>query len=230
MHRDGIEPCALSLLTLRVRRGKGDDEQKKRDKAKHGGAECRGLPALSIGNEIMAVCDCFPELQSVTDAREARYRADPTKRAPEGPQSSLEIKVTSVGNLNERVETRNSNQTFVISEPKHVGGVADAPTPLEYLLSGAVGCYAAVFAFYAAKLGVNYESFEAVARTNFDVRGHMMPDAPFSGFQKVKIDMNVKSDAPLEKLREIERLALAGCPGIATLREPVPVETTLTLT
>jgi uncharacterized OsmC-like protein len=177
----------------------------------------------------MAVCDCFPELKSVTDAREARYRADPTRRAPEGPQSSLEVKVTSIGNLNERVETRNSKQTFIISEPKHVGGVADAPTPLEFLLSGAVGCYAAVFAFYAAKLGVNYESFEAVARANFDVRGHMMPDAPFSGFQKVTIDMNVKSDAPLEKLREIERLALAGCPGIATLREPVPVETTLTL-
>jgi len=41
-----------------------------------------------------AVCDCFPELKSVTDAREARYRADPDQRAPEGPQSSLEIKVT----------------------------------------------------------------------------------------------------------------------------------------
>ena len=177
----------------------------------------------------MAVCDCFPELKSVTDAREARYRADPGRRAPEGPQSSLEVKVTSIGNLNERVETRNSKQTFIISEPKHVGGVADAPTPLEYLLSGVVGCYAAVFAFYAAKMGVNYEGFEAVARTSFDVRGHMMPDAPFSGFQKVTIDMNMKSDAPLEKLREIERLALAGCPGIATLREPVPIETTLTL-
>jgi uncharacterized OsmC-like protein len=177
----------------------------------------------------MAVCDCFPELKSVTDAREARYRADPTRRAPEGPQSSLEVKVTSIGNLNERVETRNSKQTFIISEPKHVGGIADAPTPLEYLLSGAVGCYAAVFAFYAAKMGVNYKSFEAVARTNFDVRGHMMPDAPFSGFQKVTIDINVKSDAPLETLREIERLALAGCPGIATLREPVSVETTLKL-
>ena len=97
-----------------------------------------------------AVCDCFPELKVVTEAREARYRADPDKRAPEGPQSSLEIKVTSIGNLNERVETRNSGRHFIISEPKHVGGLADAPTPLEYLLSGAVGCYAAVFAFYAA--------------------------------------------------------------------------------
>ena len=73
-----------------------------------------------------AVCDCFPELKSVTAAREARYRSDPGKPAPEGPQSSLEIKVTSIGNLNERVETRNSGRHFIISEPKHVGGLADA--------------------------------------------------------------------------------------------------------
>jgi uncharacterized OsmC-like protein len=176
-----------------------------------------------------AVCDCFPELKSVTAAREQRYRADPSKRAPEGPQSSLEIRVSSTGHLNETVVCRNSGKSFVISEPKHVGGLADAPTPLEYLLSGAVGCYAAVFAFYAAKMGVDYESFEAVARTNFDVRGHMMPDAPPSGFQKVTISISVTSNAAPEKLREIERLALQGCPGIATLRDPVPVETTLTV-
>ena len=177
-----------------------------------------------------AVCDCFPALKSVTAAREARYRSDPDKPAPEGPQSSLEIKVTSIGNLNERVDTRNSGRHFIISEPKHVGGLADAPTPLEYLLSGAVGCYAAVFAFYAAKLGVSYDSFEAVARTNFDVRGHMMPDAPPSGFQKVTIEIAVRSDAPAEKLQEVERLSFEGCPGISTLREPVPVETRLNVT
>src|SRR6185312_4830537 len=176
-----------------------------------------------------AVCDCFPALKTVTDAREVRYRTDPGKRAPEGPQSSLEVKVTSTGNLNERVDARNSGQSFIISEPKHVGGIADAPTPLEYLLSGAVGCYAAVFAFYAAKLGVNYESFEAVARTSFDVRGHMMPDAPPSGFRQVTIAITVQSDAPADKLREVERLARQGCPGIATLRDPVAVETALTV-
>jgi uncharacterized OsmC-like protein len=58
----------------------------------------------------------------------------------------------------------------------------------------------------------------------------MMPDAPPAGFQKVTIAIDVKSDAPPEQLREIERLALAGCPGIATLRDPVAVETTLTVT
>jgi uncharacterized OsmC-like protein len=111
-----------------------------------------------------------------------------------------------------------------------VGGQNVAPTPLEFLLSGAVGCYAAVFAFYAAKMGVDYESFEATARADFDVRGHMMPDAPPSGFKQMTIDMKVVSDAPAETLHEIERLALAGCPGIATLRNPVEVSSTLAVT
>src|SRR5216684_3443683 len=176
------------------------------------------------------VCDCFPELKAVTDARERRYRAHPDKPAPEGPQSFVEVKVTSIGQLNELVACKKSGYKFLISEPAHVGGQNCAPTPLEFLLSGAVGCYAAVFAFYAAKLGVAYDSFEAVARTNFDVRGHMIADAPPSGFQKVTIAINVVSDAPEEKLREVERLSFEGCPGISTLREPVPVETALKVT
>ena len=175
------------------------------------------------------VCDCFPELKSITDARERRYRAHPEKPAPEGPQSYVEVKVTSIGQLNELVDCKRSGHKFIISEPVHVGGQNVAPTPLEFLLSGAVGCYAAVFAFYAVKLGVPYESFEAVARTDFDVRGHMIAGAPTSAFQKVTISISVVSDAPEETLREVERLSFAGCPGISTLREPVPVETQLTV-
>jgi uncharacterized OsmC-like protein len=191
---------------------------------------CYGSAGEKPERTMTKVCDCFPELKAVTVAREARYRLHPEKRAPEGPQSSLEVRVTSIGNLNERVETKNSGQTFIISEPRHVGGDLSAPTPLEYLLSGAVGCYAAVFAFYAAKMDVPYERFEAVARTNFDVRGHMMADAPPSGFQAVTIEISVTSDAPAEKLAEVERLALAGCPGIATLRDPVSVASRLAVT
>jgi uncharacterized OsmC-like protein len=69
-----------------------------------------------------------------------------------------------------------------------------------------------------------------VARNNFDVRGHMMADAPPSGFQNVTISIKVTSGAPPEKLHEVERLALKGCPGIATLRDPVAVSTTLSVT
>jgi len=179
---------------------------------------------------MVRVCDCFPELKEITDARERRYRGAPEKAAPEGPQSFVEVKVVSIGQLNELVECRKSGHKFIISEPVHVGGQNVAPTPLEFLLSGAVGCFAAVFAFYAAKLNVDYESFEATARADFDVRGHMMPDAPPSGFKAITIDMKIVSDASAETLREIERLALAGCPGIATLRDPVEVRSSLAVT
>jgi uncharacterized OsmC-like protein len=176
------------------------------------------------------ICDCFPELRAVTEAREARYRAQPDAAAPQGPQSFVEVKVTSIGQLNELVDCKKSGHKFIISEPVHVGGQNCAPTPLEFLLAGAAGCYAAVFAFYAAKLGVDYERFEAVARSEFDVRGHMIVDAPSSAFRKVTIAIDVVSDASTEKLKEVERLALAGCPGISTLREPVPVATELRVT
>ena len=69
-----------------------------------------------------------------------------------------------------------------------------------------------------------------VARSEFDVRGHMIVDAPSSAFRKVTIAIDVVSNASTEKLKEVERLALAGCPGISTLREPVPVATELRVT
>ena len=169
-------------------------------------------------------------LREVTLAREARYLGDAAgKPAPEGPHSTVHVRVTSVGELNEEARSMKSGRTWTISEPEHVGGLANAPTPLEYLLSGAVGCFAAVFAFYAAKLEVAYESFEATALAELDVRGHMIEDAPPSGFRSVRIDVAVRSDAPREDLERVHRLALAGCPGIATLRDPVAIESTLQL-
>jgi uncharacterized OsmC-like protein len=169
-------------------------------------------------------------LREVTLARESRYLGAAADRpAPEGPHSTVHVRVTSVGELNEEAQSMKSGRTWTISEPEHVGGLANAPTPLEYLLSGAVGCFAAVFAFYAAKLDVPYESFTATALAELDVRGHMIEDAPPSGFRSVRIDVAVESDASPEQLERVHQLAVAGCPGIATLRDPVAIHSTLQL-
>jgi uncharacterized OsmC-like protein len=170
------------------------------------------------------VCECFPRLKEITEAREVRYRLQPEAPGPEGPQRKNTVRVISIGNLEEVVKCQRSGHSFIISEPADCGGESDAPYPLEYLLGGAVGCFSAVFAFYAAKLGVRYQEMEIVARAAFDVRGHMIPDAPPAGFRKVEMEIHVVSDEPEERLREVEALALRGCPGIDTLRRPVPVE------
>ena len=40
---------------------------------------------------MVKVCDCFPELKEITEARERRYRTHPEKEAPEGPQRFVEV-------------------------------------------------------------------------------------------------------------------------------------------
>jgi uncharacterized OsmC-like protein len=173
-----------------------------------------------------SISACFPALKKVTLEREARYIEDPDAAAPKGPQSTVEVAVRSVGDLNELARSLKSGKTWVISEPSHVGGLADAPTPLEYLLSGTLGCFAAVFAFYAAKWDVNYDTFEASAVAELDVRGHMMEDAPPSGFRKVTINIDIEcSETPDQvALERVLQASMHGCPGISTLRDPVHLE------
>ena len=175
------------------------------------------------------VSACLPELKKVTLEREARYIDDPAASAPQGPQSTVEVAVRSVGNLNEEARSLKSARTWVISEPPHVGGLANAPTPLEYLLSGAMGCFAAVFAFYAAKWDVEYDTFEASAIADLDVRGHMMEDAPPSGFRRVRIriDIGVSGEPHQAAFERVLDATMQGCPGISTLRDPVLFETEL---
>ena len=181
------------------------------------------------GIEHEPVGACFPELKKVTLEREARYIEDPTAMAPKGPQSTVEVAVRSVGELNELARSLKSGRSWVISEPPHVGGLANAPTPLEYLLSGVLGCFAAVFAFYAAKWDVRYDTFEASAKADLDVRGHMMEDAPPSGFQRVTIhvEVGVAGQPDRKALERVLDAAMRGCPGISTLRDTVLLEADL---
>ena len=43
------------------------------------------------------VSACFLELKKVTLKREARYTEDPNAAAPQGPQSTVEVAIRSVG-------------------------------------------------------------------------------------------------------------------------------------
>jgi uncharacterized OsmC-like protein len=183
------------------------------------------------GHDHEPVSQCFPELKKVTLEREARYLEDPTANAPQGPQSTVEVSVRSVGKLNELARSDKSGRNWVISEPPHVGGLANAPTPLEYLLSGALGCFAAVFAFYAAKWDVAYETFVASAKAELDVRGHMIEDAPPSGFRRVTIEITVgvAGEPDRAALERVLDASMRGCPGISTLRDPVEFETALSV-
>ena len=56
-----------------------------------------------------------PELREVTLARETRYLGDAAdKPAPEGPHSTVHVRVTSVGELNEEARSMKSGRTWTM--------------------------------------------------------------------------------------------------------------------
>lgn len=174
---------------------------------------------LSI--ESAPVCECFAHVREVSLGRIERFIDDPDQASPVGPQSTVEVTIEAIGGLNELATSRKSGRQWIISEPAHVGGKADAPSPLEYMLSGAIGCFSAVFAFYAALDGVNYDTFVVDATAVLDVRGHVLEDAPPSGFQSVHLDIKVGGADHPDRLDAILEKSMRGCPGIRTFEDPV---------
>ena len=88
-----------------------------------------------------------------------------------------------------------------------------------------------MFAFYAAKWDVEYETFVASAKAELDVRGHMIEDAPPSGFRRVTIaiTVGVAGEPDRAALERVLDASMRGCPGISTLRDPVEFETALSV-
>lgn len=69
----------------------------------------------------------IPEIATITAKREAEYRANPEAPSPHGPNATLKLRVTSMGQLDELVETPRNGRTWRISEPTFVGGRDNAP-------------------------------------------------------------------------------------------------------
>ncbi|MEE8318143.1 MAG: OsmC family protein, partial [Dehalococcoidales bacterium] len=100
------------------------------------------------------------------------------------------------------------------------------PGPLHYCFFGLVSCYTATFAAMASMMGVELKKLSARLESNLDFsRVFGLSQAPV--MEKIRIILQVKSDAPREKLEEIERLAYERCPAVYALSTPVNLDTSL---
>ncbi len=115
---------------------------------------------------------------------------------------------------------------FEADQPTFLGGGGTAPGPMLYCLYGSASCYAATFATVAATEGVVLKSLKIAAESFIDFSRAMgLSDNPIA--EKIKFTLTVESDAPEEKLKELEALAAARCPAVYCLTNPIPLETEL---
>ncbi len=119
-------------------------------------------------------------------------------------------------------ETHHS-QDFTINadEPPPLGGDDTAPNPVEYLLSALAGCITTTLVAHAAVRGIEIEEIESRLEGEMDLNGFLglKPDTP-KGYQKIRMDIKVKSAENLDKLRELAKFS----PVYNTLTNGTPVE------
>jgi len=118
------------------------------------------------------------------------------------------------------------SMTLEADQPTFLGGGGTQPGPMLYCIFGSASCYAATFATVAATEGITITSLRIRAESAVDFsRSLGLSDRPIS--EGMKFTLSVESDAPEEKLVEIEELAKERCPAVYCLTNPIPLETEL---
>lgn len=122
------------------------------------------------------------------------------------------------------LEFASGKETVFSEQAPFMGGEGRKPDPIQYCLYGLCACYAATFVSLANMEGVSLKSLKVSAENQINLSPALgLSDDPI--VQKVKIILVVSTDASIDKLKEIERLALKRCPGVYCLTHPIPLET-----
>ena len=111
-------------------------------------------------------------------------------------------------------------------QPKNMGGGGTRPGPMHYCFFGLVSCYTATFAAMASQMEITLSKLRVKLEGNLNFsRVFGLSQEPI--MEEIRITLEVESDAPREKLEEVEKLAYERCPAVFALTEPVNLKTNL---
>jgi len=109
---------------------------------------------------------------------------------------------------------------FKVDNPTFMGGGGKLPGPMHYCFYGLASCYTGTFATMAAMLGIQIKKLTTRVEADVDFsRVFGLSNNPV--MEEVRVILNIQSDAPQDKIKEAEKLALERCPVVFTLRNPV---------
>jgi uncharacterized OsmC-like protein len=107
-----------------------------------------------------------------------------------------------------------------------MGGRGLAPDAIQYCLYGLAACYAGTFMSLATMEGIALRELKIVVENKVDLTRTLgLSSNPI--VQGVEVTLAVASDAPQEKLEQVEALARDRCPGVYCLVNPIQLTTHL---
>jgi uncharacterized OsmC-like protein len=117
-------------------------------------------------------------------------------------------------------DSRTEPYVFDCDEPPVLAGNDTGANPVEHLLNALAGCVTTTMVAHAASRGIEIESVESELEGDIDVRGFLgLTDDVDKGYRDIRVNFRVKSDAPVEQLKEFATYS----PVYNTITNPVRV-------
>ena len=177
--------------------------------------------ALVNGVDVNQLRNVIGEIEA--DQNYAKFQFRATNQWINGSLSRSRIKGFYAGNAEDT--TRNEAFTLDADEPLIAAGQDSAPNAMEYVLHALATCLTGTLVYHAAVRGIGIDSVESSYAGDMDVRGLFgLTEGVRKGFNKVTVDMRVKSRASVDELTELAMFS----PVYEMVSKSLPVEFRLT--
>lgn len=128
------------------------------------------------------------------------------------------------------LEEHTRGATFVLDndEPPVLLGEDRGANPVEQVLHGLAGCITTTLVYHAAAKGIKIDEMETSFEGDLDLRGLLgLPGAKRNGYDEIRVNVRIKSDARREEIEELVKLAERRSPVFDIVSNPVPVKVSL---
>jgi len=115
---------------------------------------------------------------------------------------------------------------FVLDEdePEVLLGEDKGPNPVEYLLTGLIGCLTSALVYHAAAKGIQIKGVKSRLEGDIDLRGFLglSPDVKV-GYANIRVYFKIDADVSDEQKEELIKMAQKYSPVFNTVSNPTPV-------
>ena len=119
---------------------------------------------------------------------------------------------------------------FVLDEDEHqvLLGEDIGPNPVEYLLTGLIGCLTSALVYHAAAKGIEIKGVKSRLEGDIDLRGFLgMSQDVKVGYEDIRVYFKIDADVPEEQKEELIEMAQKYSPVFNTVSNPTPVSVKL---
>lgn len=176
------------------------------------------------GVDVDQLSEVMDELKSQPELARFRFRA--TNRWVDGAHSRAFVQ--DFYGAGQEDTSRSEPMIFDEDEPPVLLGQNRGANPVEYVLTALSGCLMTALVTQTAARGVQLRHVECRLEGDLDVRGFLgLADDVRNGYQQIRVEFDIDSDAPRETLEELVKAAQQRSPVFDVVTRPVPVSVEL---